>query len=74
MSFRSRDWSAKGNTVALPNIPKMSEEKGKMKYLTDYDKYEGEFLKHHLGNADSSYTLTLQNVPAVFDRQIPSAT
>lgn len=41
MSSRSRDWSAKGNTVALPNIPKMSEEKGKMKYLTDYDKYEG---------------------------------
>lgn len=62
----------KGNTMVLPNIPKMTDDKNRIKYMTDYEKYEPELLKHHIGNAETTTTIGLKNVPAEFDRTVPS--
>lgn len=62
----------KGNTMVLPNIPKMTDDKNKIKYMTDYEKYEAELLKHHLGNPESTITMGLKNIPVNFDRTVPS--
>lgn len=62
----------KGNTMVLPNIPKMTDDKNKLKYMTDYEKYEGELLKHHLGHPESTITMGLKNIPVNFDRTVPS--
>lgn len=68
----SRD-KMKGNTMVLPNIPKMTDDKNRIKYMTDYEKYEPELLKHHLGPVDTTTTIGLKNVAADFDRTVPSA-
>lgn len=62
----------KGNTMVLPNIPKMTDDKNKLKYMTDYEKYEAELLKHHLGHPESTITMGLKNLPVNFDRKVPS--
>lgn len=62
----------KGNTMVLPNIPKMTDDKNKIKYMTDYEKYEAELLKHHLGNPESTVTMGLKNIPVNFERTVPS--
>eukprot|EP00796_Vickermania_ingenoplastis_P008217 gene8217-5741_t len=71
MSSREK---GKGNTMVLPNIPKMTDDKNRIKYMTDYEKYEPELLKHHIGSADTTTTIGLKNFPAEFDRTVPSPT
>lgn len=63
----------KGNTVVLPNIPKMTDDKNRLRYMTDYEKYEPELLKHHLGPQDTTITVNLKAIPADFDRTVPSS-
>ncbi|KAK7197902.1 hypothetical protein NESM_000744600 [Novymonas esmeraldas] len=59
--------------MTLPNIPRIAaDEKSRQKYLSEYDKYEPELHRHHLGAADTTNTIGLKDVPAEFDRTVPS--
>lgn len=59
--------------MTLPNIPRIAaDEKSRQKYLSEYDKYEPELRRHHLGGVDTTNTIGLKDVPANFDRTVPS--
>ncbi|GET93415.1 hypothetical protein, conserved [Leishmania tarentolae] len=59
--------------IILPNIPRItSDEKSRQKYLSEYEKYEPELRRHHLGDAESTKTIGLKDVPPDFDRTVPS--
>ncbi|KAG5488744.1 hypothetical protein JIQ42_00361 [Leishmania sp. Namibia] len=60
-------------SITLPNIPRIAaDEKSRQKYLSEYDKYEPELRRHHLGAAETTNTIGLKDVPADFDRTVPS--
>ncbi|CAJ1038196.1 hypothetical protein Q4I30_008099 [Leishmania utingensis] len=59
--------------MTLPNIPRIAaDERSRQKYLSEYEKYEPELRRHHLGAADTTSMLGLKDVPADFDRTVPS--
>ncbi|KPI87370.1 hypothetical protein ABL78_3558 [Leptomonas seymouri] len=61
------------NTMQLPNIPRLSaDEKSRSKYISEYEKFEPELRRHHIGTAETTNTLGLKDVPADFDRKVPS--
>ncbi|KAG5490217.1 hypothetical protein JKF63_00336 [Porcisia hertigi] len=61
------------STITLPNIPRIAaDEKSRQKYHSEYDKYEPELRRHHLGAAETTKTIGLKDVPAEFDRTVPS--
>ncbi|EPY35183.1 hypothetical protein AGDE_07546, partial [Angomonas deanei] len=62
--------NTKTQGMLLPNIPKLTDDKSRVKYMTDYEKYEGELHKHHLGPATN--TVGLRSLNADFDRRVPS--
>ncbi|KAG5464174.1 hypothetical protein LSCM1_00354 [Leishmania martiniquensis] len=60
-------------SITLPNIPRIAaDEKSRQKYLSEYEKYEPELRRHHLGAAETTNTIGLKDVPAEFDRTVPS--
>ncbi|CAC9551121.1 hypothetical protein conserved [Leishmania donovani] len=59
--------------ITLPNIPRIApDEKSRQKYLSEYEKYEPELRRHHLGDAETTNTIGLKDVPPDFDRTMPS--
>ncbi|ESL11426.1 hypothetical protein TRSC58_00822 [Trypanosoma rangeli SC58] len=62
----------RGQGVVIPNIPKVVDEKARIRLLCDYEKYESELFKHHLGTPETTRTLGLKFVPVDFDRRMPS--
>ncbi|CBZ26183.1 conserved hypothetical protein [Leishmania mexicana MHOM/GT/2001/U1103] len=59
--------------ITLPNIPRIApDEKSRQKYLSEYEKYEPELRRHHLGDAETTNTIGLKDVPPDFDRTVPS--
>ncbi|CCW65652.1 unnamed protein product [Phytomonas sp. EM1] len=59
------------NTISLPNIPRMTDDKSKVRYMTEYEKYEQELRRHHLGPPETSITMGLKDVVGEFDRSVP---
>ncbi|KAH9598148.1 hypothetical protein LSM04_004836 [Trypanosoma melophagium] len=62
----------RSSAVVIPNIPKVTDERARMKLLTDYDRYEQELFKHHIGTPETTRTIGLKLVPATFDRRLPA--
>jgi hypothetical protein len=59
--------------MQLPNIPRLTaDEKSRFKYISDYERFEPELRRHHIGTAETTNTLGLKDVPADFDRTVPS--
>ncbi|EKF29107.1 hypothetical protein MOQ_007124, partial [Trypanosoma cruzi marinkellei] len=75
VSFYHKAASTKdrGPTVTIPNIPKVLDERARMRLLCDYEKYEPELLKHHIGTPETTQTIGLKFVPTEFDRRLPSS-
>ncbi|EKG00855.1 hypothetical protein TCSYLVIO_008181 [Trypanosoma cruzi] len=75
MSFYHKVGSNKdrGPTVSIPNIPKVLDERARMRLLCDYEKYEPELLKHHIGTPETTQTIGLKLVLTDFDRRLPSS-
>ncbi|KAF8281653.1 hypothetical protein TcYC6_0006300 [Trypanosoma cruzi] len=63
----------RGPTVSIPNIPKVLDERARMRLLCDYEKYEPELLKHHIGTPETTQTIGLKLVLTDFDRRLPSS-
>ncbi|RNF14288.1 uncharacterized protein Tco025E_06021 [Trypanosoma conorhini] len=62
----------RGPSIVIPNIPKVVDERARMKLLCDYEKYEPELFKHHLGTPETTQTIGLKLAPVEFDRRLPS--
>ncbi|KPA81319.1 hypothetical protein ABB37_03719 [Leptomonas pyrrhocoris] len=61
------------NAMQLPNIPRLTtDEKSRSKYISEYEKFEPELRRHHIGTPETTNTLGLKDVPADFDRTVPS--
>nr|CCC53611.1 conserved hypothetical protein [Trypanosoma vivax Y486] len=62
----------RGQSVVIPNIPKIMDERARVKLMCDYEKYEAEFFKHHIGTAETTCTMGVKFAPVDFDRHLPS--
>ncbi|KEG12398.1 hypothetical protein DQ04_01741000 [Trypanosoma grayi] len=69
---KNSPYKERGPTMTIPNIPKVTDERARMKLLCDYEKYEPELFKHHLGTPETTRTIGLKLVPVDFDRRVPS--
>ncbi|CCD14665.1 unnamed protein product, partial [Trypanosoma congolense IL3000] len=61
----------RGSTIVIPNIPKTIDARARSKLLSDYERYEAELFKHHLGTAETTCTMGVRLAPADFDRRVP---
>ncbi|RNF09507.1 hypothetical protein TraAM80_02116 [Trypanosoma rangeli] len=70
--YRNTSTKERGQGIVIPNIPKVVDERARIRLLCDYEKYESELFKHHLGTPETTRTLGLKFVPVDFDRRLPS--
>ncbi|EAN79964.1 hypothetical protein, conserved [Trypanosoma brucei brucei TREU927] len=73
MSLNRKYSSAKdrGPTIVIPNIPKITDIRSRGKLMCEYEKYEAELFKHHLGPPDTTCTMSVKQAPTDFDRRVP---